>query len=272
MRSIMRVVLLTLVLPAFASPALAQGEGADEKVIEQILHEIELLPSLYARNEKPAAPPKFVASKLAGYGLSAKDSVEQNRKHWTAEKAAYAKAFPTRAAFLEAAHEVENLRALRIPLALAMDGAPLPTPKQKKIALQVQSSLGMAIFKLDQIHKKMNDVADWRDKQTLPRWKADFDFAQARVQTNLIFLMECNYTFGQIRADGLSKLMGDEDGWKIVAAAKIRVPEGKAKTLVKDRLKLLKKIQDENPDTPWAYFAERESKRDLGMEWVPKKK
>ena len=209
---------------------------------------------------------------LAGYEMTAKDSIEQNRKRWLANKSAYAKIFPLRAALFEAALEAEGLRSLKIPLRLVMDGAPLPTPKQKKIAMQMQSALGMAIFKLEKLHKKMEEAADARDKETSARWNADFDFARARVQTNLIFLIECDYTYGQIRADGLAKLAADEDGWKIVAAPKIRATEGKAKTMVKNRLKLLKKIQDEYPDTPWAYFAERETKRDLGMEWMAKKK
>ena len=63
-----------------------------------------------------------------------------------------------------------------------------------------------------------------------------------------------------------------EDGWRIVARPKITVPEGKAKTMSKERLNRLKKIQEEHAGTPWAFFAERESKRDLGMEWAAKKK
>jgi hypothetical protein len=42
--------------------------------------------------------------------------------------------------------------------------------------------------------------------------------------------------------------------------------------LAKTRIKLLKRIQEEYADTPWAHFAERESKRDLGMERAARKK
>ena len=91
-------------------------------------------------------------------------------------------------------------------------------------------------------------------------------------QRAVIYLLEIDFTLGQIRADGLPKLAKDQSGWEIVARPKISVPETKAKALVKDRLKLLKKIQEEHADSPWSYFAERESKRDLGMEWAAKKK
>jgi len=36
----------------------------------------------------------------------------------------------------------------------------------------------------------------------------------------------------------------------------------------KQRGKLVKKIQDEYYSTPWDYFAERDSKYQLGLEWT----
>jgi hypothetical protein len=275
MISITRVIFSALLLPAFAGSALALNESADKRIIEQILQEIELAPSMYARNETPVKPmalPQFAAAKLARYVVADVESVELHRKRWIANKVAYGKAYPMRAPLFEAEQEAKTLRALKIPLTLAAAGAPLPTPQQKAAVLQLQASLAVAIFKLDQVHKGMEDAAEWRNKQKIARWKADFDFAQVRVQTNLIYLLEIDFTFGQIRADGLPKLAKDQSGWVIVARPKISVPEGKAKALVKDRLNRLKKIQEEHADSPWSYFAERESKRDLGMEWVAKKK
>jgi len=262
-------------LLACALPALGQDKAADDKLIQQIVQEIEQAPSLYVRTEAPAKPealPKFAAAKLSNYAVSDKESVEQHRNRWLADKIAYAKVFPMRAALFEAAQEAADLRTLKFPLALAAAGAPLPTPKQKAGIMQFQASLAMAIFKLEQAHKQMEKMADLRSKQKILRWKADFDFVQARVQTNLIFLFECDYTLGQVRADALPKLTPDQDGWKIILRPKISVTEAKAKDLVKTRSKLLKQIQEEYADTPWAHFAERESKRDLGMEWTAKKK
>ena len=54
--------------------------------------------------------------------------------------------------------------------------------------------------------------------------------------------------------------------------SKINVPEATAKSYWKDRARQLTKIQEEYAGTPWAYFAERDGKRDLGMRWQPKKK
>jgi hypothetical protein len=207
----LRAIPLALVLVS-AAPALAQEKAADDKLVQQIMQEIELVPSLYARSEAPVKPetlPRFAAGKLSAYAVSDKESVEQHRKRWLADKPAYAKTFPMRAALFEAAQEAEDVRTLKFPMSLPAAAAPLPTPKQKAAIMQFQASLGMAIFKLEQAHKQMEKMADLRNKQKILRWKADFDFAQARVQTNLIFLFECEFTLGQVRADALPKLAPD---------------------------------------------------------------
>jgi hypothetical protein len=251
-----------------------RAQEADKKTIDAILQEIEMAPCLYARLDASSKPelPRFVAAKLLAYQLADNDSVEQNRKRWSADKPGYAKNFPMRAALFEAVEESENLRSLKVPVTLPLVKGPLIEKKQKKGVLDIQGSLAVSIFKLEQAYKKTDDVSDWRDKQKLPRWKADFDFAQARMQTNLLFLYECDYTFGQVRADTLPKLATNEASWKIVLRPKLNVTEPKAKSLAKARLKLLNQIQKEHAETPWAFFAERESKRDLGMEWMGKKK
>jgi hypothetical protein len=35
---------------------------------------------------------------------------------------------------------------------------------------------------------------------------------------------------------------------------------------------LLQKFQDEHADTPWADYASRDAKRELGMQWAARKK
>jgi hypothetical protein len=62
-----------------------------------------------------------------------------------------------------------------------------------------------------------------------------------------------------------------DTGWKIAFKPKLSVPEGKAKTLAKECRKRLQKMQQDYAETPWAFFAERDSKREWGMAWVTKK-
>jgi hypothetical protein len=260
---------LTLAL-LFVAPAFAQD--ADQKTIEAIVQEIEMVPSLYGRNEKPTKlTVKFSAAKLAPYAAGVeKQTLELERERW---KVSYAQAYPLRAALFEAAQEAESFKALKIQMVFVSPPGPMVAVKQKAYVMQLQEALGKTIFKLEQALKRMLEAEEKRAGEKSLRWKADFDFGHARLQTNLLFLQEYSYALGQIRADAMPALAKDkEDGWRIVARAKITVPETKAKQMSKDRLSLLKKIQEDHPGTPWAYFAELESRRDLGMEWAAKKK
>ena len=265
-------VLALFVIGLMPRTAGAGKEDADPQLVQSILQEIELVPFVYARGEAPikvAALPKFSAVKLASYASGARDESEAERKRWMSAKTAYAKTNPLRAAIFETTQENDTLRKLTMPMMLPSG---VPVPKQKANMLQVQMSLAIALFKLEQAHQQMEEAAEKRAKEKNLRWKADFDFALARVRTNLVYLWEYDFTIGQVRADNLPKLEMDQNGWKIAPRPKISVPEAKAKALLKTRSKHLQKIQEEHAGTPWSYFAERESKRDLGMEWVGKKK
>ncbi len=171
------------------------------------------------------------------------------------------------------------VRALNTPLTLGAPSGSSQAPAGsvavspvKTALLEMQTPIGESIFKLEQALARMKAAGTGAKNETNLRWLADFDFAHARLETELIFLFEYNYALGQIRAGRLPDLGKEHDGWKIAALPKITIPEMKAKQLAKDRLKVLAKIQNDYPDTPWAYFAERESRRELGIQWAPKTK
>jgi len=262
---------ITLVLLA-APPSFAQNDDADKKTIKKILAEIELVPSLYAKGETlltSKTAPKFSSVKLVSYPIGKINTPEKEREKWEKDKESYARENPLRAAVLEAAFETANLRDLKIFTSISTTQV---TPKEKAKLLLGQASLGMSIFKLEQVLAHMREAAQMREKEKSARWKVDFDFAMTRVEGNLIYLYEYNFNLGSIRADNLPELSPEHDGWKIAFRPKATVTEPKAKSYVKDRAKRLEQIQKDHPGTPWAYFAERDSKRDLGMAWVAKKK
>jgi hypothetical protein len=267
-----RAYLLVALSASITTSALAGDADADKKLIKRILPDIELAPSLYAKDEAPATYktlPKFPAKRLAEYGVDKKETADKERERWKAHKEQYAKDLPLRAAIFEAADESDKLKRLEIPMVIPMT---VFTPKDKAAFLLKQEPLGITIFKLQILHKQMQEAAEKKDQEKSKRWKANFDLALTRMQGNLIFLYEYNYSLGQIRADTLPELGKEHDGWTIAFLPKISVTQAEAKTYAKNRAKLLQKIQEEHAGTPWAYFAERESKRDLGMMWAAKKK
>ena len=262
----MRAIRWTVLLAAVVSctSAVRGGDVADKKLVEAMAQEIDLVPGLYVKFQeggKAKDLPTFSAKRLAPYALDKDQTVDKERARWKANKEKYAKDFPLRAAVFEAADAAPN-----VTLTMAIQG-PL-NAKAKAAVLDRQAPIGMAIFKLEQPLAQLKEADEHRAKETSKRWLANFDFARLRVESNIAFLMEYNYALGQIRADQLPNLGPGESGWKLVLRPKLSVTEAKAKDLYKQRSKLIKKIQDDYFSAPWDYFAERESKYQLGLEWT----
>ena len=267
MKSIMALI-VGIGLSLFASAATG-GDDIDKKLLDGILRELDLMPSLYAASDEPIGAPKFSTAKLAAYAVGPKQTIELERNRWKTNKVAFDKNLPLRSAIFEAMEEAEGFRPRKFPMTLAASKMPL---KQKADVHRDQESLATTLFKLETVLAQMEKAVQKRNQEKVKRWVADFDFAMARVQTNVVFLWEYNYMLAQVRTDRLPQLAAGQDGWKIKSRAKVSIPESKVKDLVKARAKLLQSIQDEHADTPWAHFAKIEGKREMGMEWTPKKK
>ena len=254
---------LILLIPA---ATLAQDE-APKKVVKRIVEEVEIVLSLYAQGEpavKFKALPRFSMVKLANYAAAKNQTAESEREAWKKDRATYGKDFPLRALIFEAAEETA-----RVPRLATEIPHPL-TPKAKAEFFQNQQALGMALFKLEEQLTRMQE-AD-RTKETSKRWLADFEFARARMLGNVMYLYEYNYLTGQIRADNLPELTDQHDGWRLSPRPKLHVTETKPKVFAKERGKLLQKLQEEHAGTPWAHFAEKESRGEVGLAWEPRKK
>jgi hypothetical protein len=253
--------------------SVANAGGADPKIVAQLVREIEQLSSLYAKNEKPvvlAALPKFAAKSIDRLQFSEVPPLETARANWKANPEKYAKVVPLRGAYFTAAENIEQARRLIVPaLFLPRDAL---GPKAKAAFLQKQAPLGLSIFKQEQALAQIQEAEENRNKEKSFLWRARFDWVRAITEADVLFLFEYNFTLGQVRADNLPELKPDHDGWKIAFQPKVGVTEKKAKDLAKQLKKRWAQIQEDYPDTPFAYFAERESRRDPGMTWVARKK
>jgi hypothetical protein len=265
--------LICLVAVAGALPVFSQDE-ASKKVIKRLIEEIELVPSLYAKEGETAqikALPRFSAKKLMEFALDKEDVFSRQRERYRTKKDRYVKDYPVRAAIFEAAEEFEKINRAELPLtySLSKPDKKGKVPNDKAKILQRQSYLGTTCFKLEQVLARLSGAKIEQEKSK--HWQADAVFARARLEANLVFLYELNFALGQIRADALPPLGPGDTGWKIAFKPKLSVPEGKAKTLAKECRKRLQKMQQDYAETPWAFFAERDSKREWGMAWVTKK-
>lgn len=262
-----------LVVFALCWPAavLAQDDAADEKAVERIVQEINLVPSLHARHQGQPnlkGMPKFSRKKLAAYGSDDPQTADKERRHWQTDRDKYEKDHPLRAAIFAAMAEMEDVQKLELRVVLL--GGKI-TPKIKAAMLQEQAPIGIAIFKLEQILLHMREMEERRAREASKRWLLNFDFAVTRLEANLIFLYEYNFTLGAIRADKLPELRPGDAGWRITSHPNLHITEAKAKQYAINRAKRLRAFRAEYADTPGAFFADIEAGRLLGMEWTPAK-
>lgn len=257
---------------AFKPPTVAGGNVAGVAQVNSILDELRIMPQVRATRAgdinllRAQNLPAFSADKLSEY--KADQSLADMEKKYKANPEAFAKQYPLRAAYFDALEALRENDKIRMREVL---NSPID-PKRKAAFLIEQEPLGIAVFKLQkEALPKVLEAAKMRDMETSKRWKANFDYIQARLQSRLVYLFEYNYTLGQIRADNLPELAPGQSGWRVgVSGPKLNVTENDAKDLAKKTSKLWNKIEESYPDTPWALLAQRESKIALGLTWKAK--
>jgi hypothetical protein len=241
------------------------GDKAGAALVNNILAEMRKIPPMkpelktYMENMKaetlPAFPKKIMDFYTADYQTW--DEV-QSRVMKESDR------YPLRAAVLQAKKAMDESEKL----ALIKD---LPGPineKAKAMYLDLQKPAGMTIFELESALAVMEEAAQKRDQEPSKRWQAHFDYTMARLQARLIYINEYNYILGDIRADRLPALEGDNSGWELGFRQKLSTNENKVKTMSRELARLWKKIGDEHPNTPWALLAKREAIYAMGLQWV----
>lgn len=248
----------------------APGQFAGDALVRNILDEINRIPPVRAARPGtdnslrfaylPPFPAKTLDLYKEKYGSFAelKQMIDANPKE-----------YPLRVAILEAAQALNENAKFVMQESLTSPGGPV-TAAIKKGFLQKQQEPGVAIFKLESALSKLQAAADDRDKETSKRWLANYDYAQARLLSRLVYTFEYNFVLGDVRADRLPELKADiHNGWRVGALPEVQSAkkEAKVKGWVKDIKKSWNRILKEYPDTPWAVMAKRESMTALGMEW-----
>jgi hypothetical protein len=264
-------------LIAFKNPVVPAGDYASTAQVEAILGDIRLLPGV--RKERTSGEdrllraanlPLFPAKTLVKYkpddGKTLAGLLREPRDGKARE--AYAKEHPVRVAVVDA------INALKLSEHLSMreDLSGPINDKAKAAFFNEQKEPGKLIFELETVLGDMKQVSqDDLDKETSKRWRAHFDFTQARLKARLVYIYEYSFLLGEIRRDELPPLENGAYGWRMASRKKIKCSEPKAKTYAKEVDKAYKQIQKTYRDTPWEILAYREGLIALGMEWKAKK-
>lgn len=260
---------------AFKPPTVAGGNVAGVAQVNSILDELRIIPSVRETRAgdvnllRAQNLPAFSAQKLNDFKNDGYQNLADLENRFKKDKDAFAKEFPLRAAYFEALAALRESQTVRPRETL--NGPGLPNKKVKDEFLREQEPVGISILNLNGVVKAINQARKMRDMEKSERWKANFDYMQARLQSRLVYLYEYNYTLGQVRGDNLPELAAGQSGWRIgVSGPKLNIPENDTRDLAKKTKVLWQKIEDEYPETPWSLLAQRESKIALGLTWKAK--
>jgi hypothetical protein len=213
--------------------------------------------------------PPFPIKVLASYKPDDYKALNELRKRYKDDPKKLTEQHPIRAVVLDAVEKLRDSEKIRMRDTLQSNAS---DPKVKATFLAEQSEPGVMLFELERALREMRAVAEAdMDKETSKRWRANFDYTQARLKARIVYIHEYSYLLGQIRTDALPALDNGADGWRIGARKKIQTTEPVAKKYAKEVAKAWDAIQKNYPDTPWAVMAYRESMVTLGLEWRTKK-
>lgn len=248
----------------------APGQFAGDALVKNILDEINRIPPV--RAARPGTDNSLQFNYLPPFPAKALDLFKEKYASFAELKQmveANPKEYPLRVAVLKAAQALNENAKFVMEESLTNPGGPV-TPAVKKGFLAKQQEPGVAIFKLEEALGELQAAAEDRDKETSKRWQANYDYAQARMLSRLVYTFEYNFVLGDVRADRLPELKAAiHNGWRIGALPEVHSAkkEAKVKGWLKDIKKSWSRILKEYPDTPWAVMAKRESMTALGLEW-----
>jgi hypothetical protein len=114
----------------------------------------------------------------------------------------------------------------------------------------------------------ITSVARLRDRETSRRWQAHYDLIRGRLLAMRIRCNEFNTACAQMLRDQPKFKNPGSNTWKLVPSEEIRARDPQAKAVAAEAQRLLKRVVDEHPGTPWALLAKRELKDPFGFKWV----
>lgn len=243
----------------------AGGEGAGLAMVKNILEEVNHLPPVKSTQKQ------LQATSLPAFSAKVLEEYKADYKTWAelVDMAKDKEKYPLRAATLQAIKVMKESEALSMKESLTNPAGGAITPAIKKTFADNQKEPGVMIFQMESALAELKAANEMRDKETSKRWVANYDYALARLQSRLVYIYEYNNILAQVRGDNLPALEPIHNGWRVGSQKKVQISEPKVKDMVKNIAKTWKRIADENPGTPWAILASRESMTALGLVWRP---
>lgn len=114
----------------------------------------------------------------------------------------------------------------------------------------------------------ISSVSKLRDRETSRRWQAHYDLIRGRLLAMRIRCNEFNSACAQMLRDQPKFKSPGSNTWKLVPSEEINARDPQAKAVAAEARRLLQRVVDDHPGTPWALLAKRELKDPFGFAWV----
>jgi hypothetical protein len=193
------------------------------------------------------------------------NGMREYRPDWVS-RAAYEKSLEKdpikRAVFAAAQITQQNL-----PGQPGLTFPPADTPEFKETMTQNQETVARIAYTVDEALGPITSVSKQRDREPSRRWQAHYDLIRGRLLAMKIRCYEYNTACARMKKDPLKFKDSKSNAWRLVPSEEV-LSGDKVAQVAKEAQALLKRVEDNHPNTPWALLAHRELKDPMGLKWV----
>ncbi|GIW94139.1 MAG: hypothetical protein KatS3mg110_2180 [Pirellulaceae bacterium] len=136
-----------------------------------------------------------------------------------------------------------------------------------RIATVAQQQAALAIRSVDEIYNLLKNGEKDRDNLTSPRWQASFDLAYGQACLAKAQIDSYNSMLARLKR-GMKFENPSSTMWVLEPANEF--PESLLQNIAQRGQELLKGIQQNHPNTPWALIAEQTLQQPPGWRWTEK--
>src|SRR4051794_23705350 len=170
---------------------------------------------------------------------------------------------PLRQAVINAAQITQQ----RLPGMPTLFFPPVESPAFKDVMAANQAIAERTAYTVDEALKPINEAARRRDRETSRRWQAHYDLVRGRLLAMKVRCYEYNWACARLKKDPPKFKNPRANAWRLVPDTAIQYSE-KAAAAARDADRLLHRVIQEHPDTPWALLAQRELRNPFGFKWM----
>ncbi|MDX2038192.1 MAG: VWA domain-containing protein [Isosphaeraceae bacterium] len=140
-------------------------------------------------------------------------------------------------------------------------------PNFKEVVKANQVIVARIDYTVNEALAPITAVAKLRDRETSRRWQAHYDLTRGRLLAMKLRCYEFNAICAKLLKDPPKFSNPRSNAWQLVPTEKVS-DVGKSEAVAVEARKLLQRVLDDHPGTPWALLAQRELKDPFGFKWV----